>query len=124
MKKLLLLFSFFALYSCSPTNRMNNYSINKPLYAKSDNAKELILLKYGKPSKVENGLENEIWEYDYSSQFKSNRTVVFDNAGKILINKKHYKTFHTITGLNKYGYISIGIVLAIYAISGPFPALL
>ena len=124
MKKFLLLFSFFALYSCSPTNRMNNYSINKPLYAKSDNAKELILLKYGKPSKVENGLENEIWEYDYSSQFKSNRTVVFDNAGKILINKKHYKTFHTITGLNKYGYISIGIVLAIYAISGPFPALL
>ena len=124
MKKLLVLFSFFALYSCSTTNWMNNYSINKPLYTKSDNAKELILLKYGKPSKVENELENEIWEYDYSSQFKSNRTVVFDNAGKILVNKQHYKTFHTITGLNKYGYISIGIVLAIYAISGPFPGLL
>ena len=124
MKKLLILFIFFAFYSCSPTIWMDNYSINKPLYAKGDNAKELILLKYGKPSKVENELENEIWKYDYSSQLKSNRTVVFDNAGKIIVNKKHYKTFHTITGLNKYGYISIGIILAIYAISGPFPALL
>ena len=61
MKKHLILFIFFAFYSCSPAIWMDNYSINKPLYAKSDNAKELILLKYGKPSKVENELENEIW---------------------------------------------------------------
>ena len=124
MKKLLTLFLFFSLFSCSPTIWVDNYSINKPLYSKSDNAKELILLKYGKPSNVENQLENEIWKYDYSSKFKSNRTVVFDNAGKIIVNKKHYKTFHTITGFNKYGYISIGIILALFAISGPFPALL
>ena len=94
------------------------------MYAKSDNPKELILSKYGKPSKVENQLEKEIWKYDYSSQFKSNRTVVFDNYGKIIVNKKHYKAFHMITGLNKHGYIALGIMLAVYAISGPFPALL
>jgi len=49
MKKLLLLsfFILFVVYSCSST-------INRPLYSKSDNAKELILSKYGKPSKVEN----------------------------------------------------------------------
>ena len=124
MKKLLTLFLFFSLFSCSPTIWVDNYSINKPLYSKSDNAKELILLKYGKPSNVENQLENEIWKYDYSSKFKSNRTVIFDNGAKIIVNKKHYKTFHTITGFNKYGYISIGIILALFAISGPFPALL
>ena len=124
MKKLLTLFLFFSLFSCSPTIWVDSYSINKPLYSKSDNAKELILLKYGKPSNVENQLENEIWKYDYSSKFKSNRTVIFDNAAKIIVNKKHYKTFHTITGFNKYGYISIGIIIALFAISGPFPALL
>ena len=124
MKKLLTLFLFFSLFSCSPTIWVDNYSINKPLYSKSDNAKELILLKYGKPSNVENQLENEIWKYDYSSKFKSNRTVIFDNSAKIIVNKKHYKTFHTITGFNKYGYISMGIILALFAISGPFPALL
>ena len=124
MKKLLLLSVIFFGYSCSPTHFISPKTINLPLYAKSNNAKELILSKYGKPSKVQNELENEIWKYDYSSQLKSNRTVVFDNAGKIIVNKKHYKTFHTITGLNKYGYISIGIILAIYAISEPFPALL
>ena len=119
MKKLilLLLFILFAVYSCSST-------INRPLYSKSDNAKELILSEYGKPSKVENLEEKEIWRYDYSSQFESNRTVIFDNQGKIIENKKHYKTFHMITGLNKHGYITVGIILILYAISGPFPALL
>ena len=118
MKKLHLI-SFvilFLAYSCSPT-------INRPLYAKSDNAKELILLKYGKPSKVETG-EYEIWRYEYSSQFKSNRTIVFDNYGKIITNKKYYKTFHMITGFNKHSYIAVGAILLIYAINGPFPALL
>ena len=119
MKKLILLsfFILFTAYSCSPT-------INRPLYAKSDNAKALILSKYGKPSKVENLEEKEIWRYDYSSQFKSNRTVVFDNAGKIITNKKHYKAFHMVTSLNKHGYIAIGAILLIFAITGPFPALL
>ena len=119
MKKLILLsfFILFAVCSCSST-------INRPLYSKSDNAKELILSKYGKPSKVENLEEKEIWGYDYSSQFESNRTVIFDNQGKIIENKKHYKTFHMITGLNKHGYITVGIILILYAISGPFPALL
>ena len=116
----LLLLSFFILFavcSCSST-------INRPLYSKSDNAKELILSKYGKPSNVENLEEKEIWRYDYSSQIESNRTVIFDNQGKIIENKKHYKTFHMITGLNKHGYITVGIILILYAISGPFPALL
>ena len=119
MKKLIL-FSFFILfaaYSCSST-------INRPLYAKSDNAKELILLKYGKPSKVENQEEKEKWIYNYSSQFKSNRMVVFDNTGKIITNKKHYKPFHIVTGLNKYGYISVGIILSLRILFGSFPALL
>ena len=119
MKKLILLFFaiLFALSSCSR-------AINRPLYAKSDNAKELILLKYGKPSRIENHLEKEIWIYDYSSQFKSNRTVVFDNYGKISTNKKHYKTFHIITGFNKHGYIASGVIILLVLITGPFPALL
>jgi hypothetical protein len=119
MKKLILL-SFlilFTSYSCSPT-------INRPLFAKSDNAKELILSKYGNPSKVENQFGKEKWTYNYSSEFKSNRTVVFDNYGKIITNKKHYKPFHMITGFNKYGYISVGIILCLHIIFGPFPALL
>ena len=119
MKKLML-FSFvilFVLNSCSPT-------INRPLFAKSDNAKELILSKYGKPSKVENLEEKEIWRYDYSSQFESNRTVIFDNYGKIITNKKHYKAFHMITGFNKHGYISVGVLVVLALIAGPFPALL
>jgi hypothetical protein len=119
MKKLILL-SFvilFASYSCSPT-------INRPLFAKSDNAKELILSKYGNPSKVENQLGKEKWTYNYSSKFKSNRTVIFDNNGKIITNKKHYKPFHMTTGFNKYGYISVGIILSLRTIFGPFPALL
>ena len=119
MKKLILL-SFvvlFAVFSCSPT-------INRPLYAKSDNAKELILSKYGKPSKVENLEEKEIWRYDYISQFKSNRTIVFDNYGKIITNKKHYKTFHMKTGFNKYGYTATGVIIVLRLITGPFPALL
>ena len=48
----------FVLNSCSPT-------INRPLFPKSDNAKELILSKYGKPSKVEIQLGKEKWTYNY-----------------------------------------------------------
>lgn len=119
MKKLILLslVILFATCSCSPT-------INRPLFAKSDNAKELILSKYGNPSKVENQLGKEKWTYNYSSKFKSNRTVVFDNYGKIITNKKHYKPFHIVTGLNKYGYISVGIILSLRILFGSFPALL
>ena len=119
MNKLILL-SFvilFTSYSCSPT-------INRPLYSKSDNAKELILSKYGNPSKIENQLGKEKWTYHYSSKFKSNRTVVFDNYGKIITNKKHYKPFHMTAGFNKYGYISVGIILSLRIIFGPFRALL
>lgn len=114
---LLLFVLLFTAYSCSPT-------INRPLYSKSKNAKELILLKYGKPSKVETYTEKEIWRYEHSSQFKSNRTVVFDKYGKITSNKKHYKTFHMRSGFNKYGYISGAIVLALRLLFGPLPALL
>ena len=119
MKKLILLLFvvLFAVYSCSPT-------INRPLFAKSDNAKELILGKYGKPSKVENLEEKEIWRYDYISQFKSNRTIVFDNYGKIISNKKHYKFFHMATGFNKHWYIATGGIIVLTLITGPFPALL
>jgi len=119
MKKIILfsLVILFAAFSCSPT-------INKPLYPKSDNAKELIRLKYGTPSKVEYQVGKEIWRYEYSSQFKSNRMVVFDNYGKIITNKKYYKTFHMRTGFNKYGYIAMGIIIAMGLLLGPFPALL
>jgi len=119
MKKLILL-SFailFGVYGCSST-------INRPLYAKSDNVKGLILSKYGKPSKVKNLEEKEIWRYEYTSQFKSNRTIIFDNYGKIINNKKHYKTFHMITSLNKHGYIAMGVIITLGLITGPFPALL
>jgi len=94
------------------------------LYSKSNNAKELIRSKYGNPSKVENQVKQEIWIYDYSSLFKSNRTVTFDNNGKIIMNKKKYKMFHMITGLNKYRYIAAGVVVVVASIAGPFPALL
>ena len=119
MKKVMLL-SFiilFGAYGCSPT-------INRPLFTKSDNAKELILSKYGKPSKIENQVGKEKWIFSYHSQFKSNRTVVFDNYGKIITNKKHYKAFHMRAGFNKYGYITGGIILVLAIILGPFPALL
>jgi len=118
MKKLVL-YAALVLFACScaPT-------INRPLYAKSPAAKELIRSKYGNPSKVEKQVAQEKWIYDYSSPFKSNRTVVFDTYGKIIKNKQHYKAFHMITGFNKYGYIAIGTVLVLYLINGPFPALL
>ena len=123
MKKLILLLVIFFGYSCSPTLFISP-TINLPLYSKSNNTKELIRSKYGNPSKVENQVKQEIWIYDYSSSFKSNRTVIFDNNSKIIINKKHYKAFHMITGFNKYGYIAIGAILLIFTITGPFPALL
>ena len=86
MKKpiLLLFVILFFAYSCSST-------INRPLYAKSDNAKELILSKYGKPLMVENFEESQTWRYEYSSQFKSNRTIIFDKFGKIISNKNTIK---------------------------------
>ena len=34
-------------------------NINRPMYTKSNNAKELILVKYGNPSKVEDPVEQE-----------------------------------------------------------------
>jgi hypothetical protein len=123
MKKLILLLVILFGYSCSPTLFISP-TINLPLYSKSNNTKELIRSKYGNPSKVENQVKQEIWIYDYSSSFKSNRTVIFDNNGKIITNKKHYKTFHMVTGFNKYGYITIGAILLIFTITGPFPALL
>ena len=84
---------------------MSPKTINLSSYSKSNNAKELILSKYGKPSKVENQVKREIWKYNYSSSTKSNRTVIFDINGKIIKNKKHYKRFHMVTGLNRYAYI-------------------
>ena len=124
MKKLLLLLVIFFGYSCSPTRFISPKTINLPLYSKSNNAKELILSKYGNPSKIENQVKQEIWIYNYSSSKKSNRTVTFDKNGKIIENKKHYKSFHMLTGLNKYSYILIGVILALSLIVGPMPALL
>ena len=113
MKKFLILFVILIGYSCvSPTQFISPKTINLPLYSKSINAKELILSKYGNPSKVENQLGKEKWIYNYSSKFKSNRTVIFDNNGKIIKNKKHYKRFHMTTGLNRYAYIINGVILA------------
>ena len=123
MKKLLLSVIFFG-YSCSPTHFISPKTINLPLYSKSNNAKELIRSKYGNPSKIENKVKQEIWIYNYSSSKKSNRTVIFDNNGKIIKNKKHYKRFHMITGLNRYSYIVLGILVAVVLILPPFPALL
>ena len=112
MKKLLILSVIFFGYSCSPTHFISPKTINLPLYSKSNNAKELIRSKYGNPSKIENKVKQEIWIYNYSSSKKSNRTVIFDNNGKIIKNKKHYKKFHMITGLNRYAYIINGVILA------------
>ena len=124
MKKLLILSVIFFGYSCSPTLFISPKTINMPLYSKSNNAKELILSKYGKPSKVENQVKQEIWIYNYSSSKKSNRTVIFDNKGTIIENKKHYKSYHMKTGLNRYAYIAYGVVAVVALIVGPFPALL
>ena len=124
MKKLLILSVIFFGYSCSPTLFISPKTINLPLYSKSNNAKELIQSKYGNPSKIENQVKQEIWIYNYSSSKKSNRTVIFDNNGKIIENKKHYKRFHMITGLNRYGYIVWGVIVAVVLILPPFPALL
>ena len=124
MKKLLILLVIFFGYSCSPTLFISPKTINLPLYSKSNNAKELIRSKYGDPSKIENKVKQEIWIYNYSSSIKSNRTVIFDNNGKIIKNKKHYKRFHMITGLNRYSYIVLGVLVAMVLILPPFPALL
>ena len=120
MKKRIVLSTIiiFCLCSCFPT------TINKSLYAKSENAKKLILSKYGDPSMVKNQVDQEKWTYDYISPYKSNRTVIFDKSGKIIKNKKHYKSFHMLTGLNKYSYILIVVILALSLIVGPMPALL
>ena len=124
MKKLIILSVIFFVYSCSPTLLTSPKTINMPLYSKSNNAKELIRSKYGKPSKVENQVKQEIWIYNYSSSKKSNRTVIFDNKGIIIENKKHYKSYHMKTGLNRYAYITYGVVAVVALIVGPFPALL
>jgi len=118
MKKLLILSVIFFGYSCSPTLFVSPKTINMPLYSKSNNAKELILSKYGNPSKIENQVKQEIWIYNYSSSKKSNRTVIFDNNGKIIKNKKHYKRFHMITGLNRYAYIINGVIVAFFIMIG------
>jgi hypothetical protein len=124
MKKFLILSVILFGYSCSPTLFISPKTINLPLYSKSNNAKELIRSKYGNPSKIENQLGKEKWTYNYSSKFKSNRTVIFDNNGKIIKNKKHYKRYHMISGLNRYAYIAFGFVIALVLILPPFPALL
>jgi|TARA_B110000196_G_C20878413_1_gene535440 hypothetical protein len=124
MKKILILSVIFFGYGCSPTLFISPKTINLPLYSKSNNAKELIRSKYGNPSKIENQVKQEIWIYNYSSSIKSNRTFIFDNNGKIIKNKKHYKRFHMITGLNRYSYIVLGVVVAVVLILPPFPALL
>ena len=124
MKKILILSVIFFGYGCSPTLFISPKTINLPLYSKSNNAKELIRSKYGDPSKIENQVKQEIWIYNYSSSIKSNRTVIFDNNGKIIKNKKHYKRFHMITGLNRYSYIVLGVLVAVALILPPFPALL
>ena len=124
MKKFLILSVILFGYSCSPTLFISPKTINLPLYSKSNNAKELIRSKYGNPSKIENQLGKEKWTYNYSSKFKSNRTVIFDNNGKIIKNKKHYKRYHMISGLNRYAYIAFGFVVSLVLILPPFPALL
>ncbi len=124
MKKLILLLVILFGYSCSPTRFMSPKTINLPLYSKSNNAKDLIRSKYGNPSKIENQVKQEIWIYNYSSLSKSNRTVIFDNNNKIIMNKKHYKKYHMTTGLNRYAYIAGGAIVALCLIIGPFPALL
>jgi len=113
MKKFLILFFILIGYSCvSPTQFISPKTINLPLYSKSINAKELIRSKYGEPSKIRNQVKQEIWTYNYSSSKKSNRTIIFDNNGKIIKNKKHYKRFHMTTGFNRYAYIINGVILA------------
>ena len=106
-----LFFTLTAFYSCSPT-------VSKPLYLESKNPKELIKLKYGEPTsivKTKND-KGEIWLYEYNSQFKSDRKVVFDSNNKIVRNLKKHKKYTPRLG----HYIAIGAMIII----GPFPALL
>ena len=118
MKKLFLFSSLtFLLIGCSPT-------INQPRFSESNNPKELIKSKYGEPSSVM--LTNdgrEVWEFDFRSPIKSNRTVIFNGNNRILENKKHYKAFHMVSGLNKGGYIFIGLLVGFYFINGPIKPL-
>ena len=100
-----------AFYSCSPT-------ITQPLFSKSSNPKELIKSKYGEPTSIMKTTNSEeIWLYDYTSQFKSNRTVVFDANNKIVRNIKDYKKYTPRRG----HYIAIGVIILM---GGSFPALL
>ena len=106
-----LFFTLTAFYSCSPT-------VSKPLYLENKNPKELIKLKYGEPTsivKTKND-KGEIWLYEYNSQFKSDRKVVFDSNNKIVKNLKKHKKYTPRLG----HYIAIGAMIII----GPFPALL
>jgi len=115
MKKLFFLFFIsIAFYSCSPT-------INQSLYSKNSNPKELITSKYGEPTSIlQTNDSEEVWKYDYVNPFKSNRTVTFDVNNKILKNKKHYKPFIPRKG----HFIAIGVIMGVYIINDPFPALL
>ena len=60
--------------------------------------------------------KGEIWLYEYNSQFKSDRKVVFDSNNKIVRNLKKHKKYTPRLG----HYIAIGAMIII----GPFPALL
>ena len=55
--------------------------------------KSKIISKYGEPTRVHKFGENEIWEFNYESNFKSDRQVVFDSRNKIIENKKFLKPF-------------------------------
>ena len=88
------------------------------MYLENKNPKELIKLKYGEPTsivKTKND-KGEIWLYEYNSQFKSDRKVVFDSNNKIVRNLKKHKKYTPRLG----HYIAIGAMIII----GPFPALL
>ena len=84
----------------------------------------LSIFSYIAYTKISERSEPEMFQSYANSSKKSNRTVIFDNKGIIIENKKHYKSYHMKTGLNRYAYIAYGVVAVVALIVGPFPALL
>ena len=96
-KSILLLFVILlSAYSCSST-------INRPLYAKSDNAKELIQSKYGKPSMVENFEESQTFvnQVSHIAEQENHHPDISFGWGYAKINI----TTHAIEGLCENDFI-------------------
>jgi hypothetical protein len=84
---------------------------------------EILKDRNGKSPELES-VESEIEVAKERKIVAQRKAIEEDKKKSNITNKKHYKPFHMITGFNKYGYISVGIILSLRIIFGPFPALL